>query len=441
MSQYNKNTNQYADRNNNLYDVVMMADDKGNIKNPDTAEITDFANRKAFTSVFGELVTGVRQNNINVAFIRSTGLTGTVSYLKSVKAIKSGTTSDLFENETAYIQSGLGVGSFEFMSLATNRYIAGHSSEVFHTMVFSEPEAGVNSGIGYGRKDTDFIGFGYNGLVFGIWLTLRGVKTHIPQSNWNENTLLDGDFILNPQKENISGTSFGWLGVADILFYINTSTNGWILVHRHQTANIDSKPHLRDPNQPISSFIERTAGTGANIRIGTSSWAAGTIGERAKGTGADKAPFIEIAGKSVSANTETVLLSIKNNVMFKGKLNTIRIRYGTLTLTTDGTKSVSFRVYNNGVTGGTYTDYDSELSVSSISTDTTLSYTSTNIAGLVRKNEQVGGTYLAKADRERLNLYESDIVIAAYPGEVITITAFSTGATVVDMELRWIEEF
>lgn len=51
----------------------MIADKNGNIKNPDTAEITDFANRTAFTSVFGELVTGVRQNNL--PFIRSTGAT------------------------------------------------------------------------------------------------------------------------------------------------------------------------------------------------------------------------------------------------------------------------------------------------------------------------------------------------------------------------------
>lgn len=441
MSQYNKSTSQYVDRNNNLYDVVMVSDANGNIINTSKNEINDFANRAAFTSVFGELVTGVRQNNINIPFIRSTGLTGTVNYLKNVKSVKSGTATDVFENETAYIQTGLGVGSFEFISIATNRYITGHSNEVFHTMVFSAPEAGVTSGIGYGRKDSDFIGFGYNGTTFGIWLTLRGIKTHIPQSNWNENTLLTGDFILNPQKENISGTSFGWLGVADILFYINTSTNGWVLVHRHQTANIDSKPHLSDPNQPISSFITRASGTGSNVRIGTSSWAAGTIGERAKGTGADKTPFIEIAGKSISANTETVLLSIRNNLTFKGKPNTVRVRYGTLTLTTDGTKSTSFRVYINGVTGGTYTDYDPDLSVSSISTDATLAYTTTSIAGIQRRNEQVGGTYLAKTDRERLNLFESDIVIAAYPGDIITISAFSTGATIVDMELRWIEEF
>jgi hypothetical protein len=441
MPQYNIRTNQYTERNNDLFDVVLQANENGIIRDPRYNEISDFSNRTAFTSVFGELVTGVRQNNINVPFIRSTGLDGNIDYLKNVRSIQSGTTSAVFENETAYIQTGLGLGSFEFISVATNRYITGHSNEVFHTMVFSEPESNVQSGIGYGRKDSDFIGFGYNGTVFGIWLILRGVKTHIPQENWNENTLLEGDFILNPQKENISGTSFGWLGVADILFYINTSEKGWILVHRHKTANIDSKPHLTDPNQPISSFIERTTGNGNNIRIGTSSWAAGTIGERAKGTGSDKTPFIEISGKSIPANTETILLSIKNNPTFKGKPNTVRVRYGTLTLTTDGTKSVSFRVYVNGVSGGVFTDYDTDLSVSSISTDTTLSYTTTTIAGIPRRNEQVGGTYLGKTDRERLNLFESDIIIAAYPGDIITITAFSTGATVVDMELRWIEEF
>lgn len=403
--------------------------------------IKDFAQRSGFVTVFGEQVVGSRQNNINIPFIRNNGNIGDTDYLKTTTFTSSGTGVQVHENETAYVGSGTGVGSSTVRSKALNRYITGHSNEVFHTMVFDGSETGVDSGVGYGDADKDFIGFGYNGTVFGIWLVLRGVKVHIPQQDWNENTLMEGDFVLDPQKENISGTSFGWLGVADILFYINASDNDWYLVHRHKTANIDTKPHLTNPTQPVSEWVKRAAGSGSNIRVGTSSWYAGTVGNRATGTGADKTPLVERDSVAIPASTETVLVSLKNKLTFAGKDNSVRIRYGTLTLVSDGNKSVKFKVYINGVTGGTWDDYDSSLSVTEVATDTVLNLTTSTVGGIVKIAEQVGSTALGKSDRDRINLFDSDIVIAAYPGDIITITAESQNTTDIDIQLRWIEEF
>lgn len=400
----------------------------------------DFANRTPFVTAFGELVVGSRKNNITVPFNYNNGHIGTVEYMKITKIIQSGTGVDTHENETAYCETGVNVSNSELISKSTNRYITGHGNEVFHTMVWDGSETGVNSGIGYGQKDDDFIGFGYQNTIFGIWVTLRGVRTFIPQSSWNIDTLISGNFVFDPQKENIGGTSFGWLGVADILFYINTSKDDWVLVHRHQTANINTKPHLSNPSQPISTWIERPSGSGANIRVGTSSWYGGTVGEKASGTGNDKTPLVERTGVTVGA--ETVLLSIRNKTTFAGKPNTIRLRYGTLTITSDGNKSVDFKVYLDGVTGGTWGDFDTDLSVSEVSIDTTLATTTrTIVTGLDAIDEQVGSTALAKVDRDRINLFSNDIVIAAYPGETITITAQSASTNTIDFQLRWIEEF
>lgn len=400
----------------------------------------DFAGRSAFVTVFGEQVVGTRANNINVPFIRNNGNIGTTDFLKTTIFTSNGGSQD-FENETAYVQTGTGVADEELKSKNINRYITGHGNEVFHTMVFDGSEAGVDSGVGYGNKDADFIGFGYNGATFGIWLILRGVRAHIPQSSWNVDTLETGDFILDPQTENIAGTSFGWLGVADILFYINASKDDWILVHRHQTANIDTKPHMSDPSRPISEWVERASGTGANVRVGTSSWYGGTVGERATGTGADKTPIVQRDAVTIAGSTETVLVSLRNKSTFAGKPNTVRIRYGTLTITSDGTKSVRFRVYLNGVTGGTWADYDTDLSVTEVSTSTTLNTTTSVIDGITKVNEQIGSTVLGKVDRDRINLFSSDIVIAANPSDIITITAESSNSSDIDIQLRWIEEF
>lgn len=404
----------------------------------------DFAKRSSFNTVFGESVVAQRQNNINIPFIRNNGNTGLESNLKSTDYYQTGTATQSHANQTAYLETGSGVGLAEIKSKTTNRYITGHISDQFGTMIFDGKESNVDSGVGYGSiRGNDFIGFGYKGLDFGIWLKLRGIETFISQSSWNENTLLGGDFILNPTKENIMSISFGF-AIADILFSIKSNT-GWTLVHRHTTANIDTKPHLSNPTQPMSEFIRRNSGSGNNIKIGTSSWSAGTVGERASGTGADKFPYIKRSQVSVAGNTETVLLSIRNRVEFPvGTPNTVRLRYGTLTFVSDGTKPVEFNVYINGVNGavGTWGYYDEQLSVSEINIDSPLVLNNrTIITGVAKPNEQIGGTFLNKVDRDRINLFGSDVVIAANAGDIITITAKSANSTVIDFQIRWIEEF
>lgn len=439
-------------RTQDEHDVKLIDNEDGthsisvgaNRDNPLLVNQSDFSGRSPFVTVFGEQVVGQRQNNINIPFLRNNGNIGTEENLKSTRFISTGTATETNENQTAYIDVGTGVGFAELYSRNTNRYVTGHGNDDFETMVFDGLESGVDSGVGYGRiSQNDFIGFGYQGTTFGIWQKLRGIETFIPQSSWNENTLLDGDFILDPQKENIGGKAFGWLGVADILYYINASENDWILVHRHKVANIDTKPHLSNPTQPISTWIRRESGSGANIRVGTSSWFAGTVGNRASGTGADKFPFIKRTVTGVS--TEEVLLSIRNRQEFpSGSANTVRLRYGTLTLTSDGTKAVEFNVYLNGVDGnvGEWGYYDEDLSVSEINIDSPLALTNrTIVTGLDKANEQVGGTFLNKVDRDRINLFSTDVVIAANAGDIITITAKSQNSTDISFEMRWIEEF
>lgn len=436
--------NQANDYNTNLYQDVLVANVSQMASEISASSGLDFAKRSSFNTVFGESVVASRQNNINIPFIRSNGNNGLESNLKSTDYFQSGTATQSNTNQTAYMESGSGVGLSEIKSKNTNRYITGHISDCFFTTVYNDIDVGVDSGVGYGSiRGNDFIGFGYKGLDYGIWLKLRGIETFIKQIDWNTRTLLDGDFILNTTKENIMSISFGY-AVADILFSIK-SNSGWALVHRHRTANVDNKPHLSNPTQPMSEFVRRLSGSGANIKVGTSSWNAGTVGERASGTGADRFPYIKRSQVSVAGNTETVLLSIRNRVEFPvGTPNTVRLRYGTLTFVSDGTKPVEFNVYINGVNGavGTWGYYDEQLSVSEINIDSPLVLNNrTIVTGVTKPNQQIGGTFLNKVDRDRINLFGSDVVIGANAGDIITITAKSINNTVIDFQIRWIEEF
>lgn len=412
---------------------------------PLNAQITDVAGRSAIVSTFGDLLVGTKNNNINISFSRNNGNEGNLDTLKSTVFLNSGTGSQSNSNEVGYVETGTAVGYAELRSKNTNRYITGHGNECLHTMIFEKNEVNVNSWVGYGSlKKDNCLAFGYKGLEFGIWIKLRGSlleDSFIPQSSWSINTL---DSII-PSFENIGGDSFVWLGVGDIDFYIFGDNNERIHVHKHKTANKEKNPHLSQHTLYMSMGVERTAGTGENIKIGSSSWFAGTIGERASGTGADKFPFVERTNISIASNVETVLLSVRNKDIFGTKENTIFTRYGTVSLTADGTKPVVYRVYINGVDydpiNDDWGDYDTDLSITELNIDAPLNTTTrTPVAGLTIKNEQVGGTFSSKDGEVRINLFSTDVIIGANPDDIITFTAESTGNSTINYMQRSIEE-
>ena len=410
--------------------------------NPINAQITDVSGRSAIISTFGDLLVGTKKNNINVSFARNNGNEGTLESLKSTYFLSSGTGSQSNTDEVGFVETGTGVGYAEIRSKTSNRYIPGHGNECLHTMIFDKNEENVISWVGYGSlKGDNCLAFGYNYLTFGIWLRLRGVTSFIPQSEWSENTLDN----LVPSFENIGGDSFVWLGVGDIDFYIFGENNERIHVHKHKTANKKKNPHLSEHTLYMSMGVERTEGTGENIKVGSSSWFAGTIGERANGTGSDKFPFVERTNISIPANVETVLLSVRNKDIFGIKENTIFTRYGTITLTADGTKPVVYRVYINAVDydplNDDWGDYDTDLSITQLNIDAPLNFTTrTPVPGLTIKNEQVGGTFSSKTGEVRINLFSTDVIIGANPGDIITFTAESRGNSTINYMQRSIEE-
>ena len=410
--------------------------------NPLNAQITDLSGRSAIVSTFGDLLVGTKRNNINISFARNNGNEGILESLKSTTFFSSGTGTQSNIDEVGFVETGTGIGYAEIRSKNSNRYIPGHGNECLHTMIFENNEINVNSWVGYGSlKRDNCLAFGYKDTVFGIWIKIRGIVNFVPQAEWNINTL---DSLV-PSFENIGGDSFVWLGVGDIDFYIYGENNERIHVHKYKTANLKKNPHLSEHTLYMSIGVERIAGVGENIRIGTSSWFAGTIGERASGTGSDKFPFVERTNILIAANVETVLLSIRNKDIFGLKDNTIFTRYGTISLTADGTKPVVYRVYVNGVDydpiNDEWGDYDTDLSITQLNIDAPLAITTrTVVTGLTLKNEQVGGTFSSKTGEVRINLFSTDVIIGANPTDIITFTAESSGNSEINFMQRSIEE-
>lgn len=149
--------------------------------------------------------------------------------------------------------------------------------------------------------------------------------------------------------------------------------------------------------------------------------------------------YIETGDTNIPANVDTPLISISNPAIVGGLTNTKELELETITFTnSNGTKPVRFRLYVNGVSGGTYYIFGGS-SVTEVSFDASLSLTPITMGTKTRYLEQVGGTYVEKDGSIRVNLTSGDITIKIKRGETLTVTAISSHTTDVNVSMRWYE--
>lgn len=411
--------------------IYVFVDDtvSGSTKSaPQTATLVDFAKRQATNTAFGEAVVAQNTDQINVQFQYNIS-----NY--DVKKATAGTGSVAHSQGVASLFSGTGVGSATIESRASVRYVTGHQCQAHFTEAFGNPE--VNTKQRHGLFDAqNGVAVGYSGTAFGVFIYRGGVETFIPQSSFNFDKA-DGSgtsgFVLNPQALNIYWIAYGWLGIYPPSVSVYGGKDiGWVCLHVYDQIGTTNSPHILDPTLPVTVSIARTAGTGANIEMRTCSWRAGIVGNLPKGSLIDRAFVRVVEQKSVSANTLTPVITLKNKTTFNGLTNHVQVRYATVSLACDGTKPTTWYVYKNStLTGAIYVDQETTESVAQYDVSATA------LAG----GQLVGGTIMQKLGDTRINLYEGDVVLAVAPDEVITLAVKSTGATTVDAFVRWTEGF
>lgn len=419
-----------ADNVNNLYafihkNVILMS--RSTYIENQSATL-DFSGKQSMNTILGERVVGERTDGVNVMFQYNVSSYDTVSVL-------TGTASLSHETSKAVIGTGVGISRSALSSRDSIRYLPGHEINVELTVDFGSPEINVNQKAGIGNETDGFAGFGYNGLVFGIWLrTINAGVFHIPQTNWNGDKL-DGtglsNSVLSQQSLNVYKVTYGWYGILPIQFYVHTQTIGWVLCHTFSEENETQEPHLANPTLPVRCCVERTSGTGTDVKLKTSSWRGCIVGKVGNGVLINR-NFVVKTVKTF-LGTDVPIYSLRSVSNFKGKVNQVRTRLGTLTISTDGTKAVQFDLYKSGtLTGGSWLAIDADNSV--------VEYNNT-ATSFVKSGLPVGGTVLGKVDRERINLIEGDIVIPVYPGETIHLVATTPNSTEAVVYFRHIEEF
>lgn len=233
----------------------------------------------------------------------------------------------------------------------------------------------------------------------------------VVQSSWSED-VMDGSggsgMTLDTTKGNVYQIRYQWLGFGMIRFYIEDSVTGMFkLVHKIQYANANTDPSIDNPTLPIYLRVGNTSNT-SDIVLKTASLA-GFIEGNEEFRGPSRA---ETAFNTSVGTTIIPILSIRNKIVYQGKLNRVKIRQQILSLATDATNIIKFRLLLDPVLiGSSWSDVDTNTSVAQVDTS------ATSCTGGI----ELLSIDLTKTDSELINI--SNLNAFLLPGNHITITA------------------
>ena len=387
----------------------------------------DPGGNRARATLTQENLTATRNDAINVQFQYNVPVNVDAG---DVVGAATGTGTLSHSNGMAVVDSGAAVGSYRLESRDSIRYFPGHEFAAEMT-AFASVTGAAGYSVEWGVGDAqDAAAFAYRNGVFGVLFRSAGVDEFIPSSQWNGEPLTG----ISPLLLNLWTIRGGWYGILPIQFGVYAGkARGYITLHTLDLTNSRTRPHLSNPTLPMFARAVRTSGAGS-VKVSTASWRGGICGDTPKRTKADRTFNVSVVDKTITGGASPKpVVTLRNNSTFQGKVNHVRVRYGTIALSTDGTKDVVWEVFKGGaLTGAVFVPKNPTCSV----IDYDISATAFTPAG-----DNIGGTVMGKVAQTRINLFEGDVVLAVYPGETITLTARSSNNSTVGLFFRWIEEF
>jgi hypothetical protein len=144
-----------------------------------------------------------------------------------------------------------------------HNYMPGKSQEILSSYVFGGAQPGVIKRTGYFDD--------YNGifleqdqtgsLQFVIRSATNGTgsiqENRVKQEDWNVNTLLDGEFVLNTLYAQLLYIDFQWLSVGRVrMGFVHKGVT--VLCHVFDTSNEFDVAYMQSPNLPVRCEIRNT---------------------------------------------------------------------------------------------------------------------------------------------------------------------------------------
>ena len=252
----------------------------------------------------------------------------------------------------------------------------------------------------------------------------------IPQSEWNEKTLLDevnDNWILDPTKGNVYSISIQYLGFGNIRFFVEDPETGEPdLVHQIKYANTQTLPSVGNPTFRIG-WLARNLGNTTDLTVSGAS-AAGFI------EGKDIIDSTPRSAESITGligTTQTNVLTIRNRFHFGDKINRADIVPLLLSMGTLGNKGAFFRLTANATFGGilNYEYIDEANSVAEVATDPVAVSGGRFIASFLVTGQ---GTIISS----------NDFKTRIFPDDQLTLSAAVTATPTAEMNAAavWQEE-
>lgn len=347
------------------------------------------------------------------------------------------------------IQSGTGSTGYAYIQTRRNiRYRAGQGTVARFTPIFT---AGVANniqlwGMGTIINNAPYDGyfFGYNGTTFSIFHYIAGSAASgfpLAQTSWNGDKV-DGSagssFTWDPTKGSPVMIKYPYLGYGDIMFYVqNPTTGAWVLVHTIRYANTTATTQLSNPSMHFVGYTLNSGNT-TNMTMYNASVGVFISGLRSLVGN----PKWSMDHNKSGITTETNILSIKCASSYNGVNSEGQIKLRAISVSSSAASGVSCFRFKIGTTlGGT----PSFTAISGTTADGGITITSGNsIASYDTAGTTItGGNYIFSlfADNpntQTVDLEPYDIFIA--PGEILTISGFSSTSSQLGVSLCWSED-
>jgi hypothetical protein len=226
---------------------------------------------------FGHLITGRRNNQIDIQFYRDTP-----ANLLTITGTDGTATQTL--GGVVFSSTNTAGGDIKGVTAATTLYSSGGEIYTQFTAAFSTGLAGSFQRIGlYDANNGVFIG--NEATSFGITTRTGGVDTSVAKASWNVDTLTGAagskftragvPEAINLTFANVYRIRFGWLGEAPIVFEVLSPDGQWVVFHKILQPNTTSAPSIQTPELPMTCEVNKSGAAGSTITITTYCWGAG----------------------------------------------------------------------------------------------------------------------------------------------------------------------
>lgn len=284
------------------------------------------------------------------------------------------------------------------------------------------------------------LGAGATGVAATLSNILAGVSATvntITQANFNRDKL-DGtgpsgmtyaagatgdDTNIDSTNLSVFAISIQHLGAGNMwIFWENPLTGEFITLHQEPQAGNSVLPSVQNPSLPTCMTIRNTTNN-TDMVMKSASHAIFLEGKK----GSKGVPHTG-RGAQTTVTTEEMIFALHVPPVFNSTENRIISEPGLLTLTTDGTKTVTFRIYRNPILGGDPVFADIETGETAIEISSTAGITITSGTPILEFD-------LTKVDSKVFNIRgETDDWVQ---GDTFVVTAQSSSNTDPSATVTW----